>query len=138
MIKIKNTQSNLTKSKEDKNPTEFEIIFSIGFISVLVVSILKAITNFMYNSLFKEFAMFFVNDDFFATQCAIAGIFFNLITRFFMGKLYEQLGIKWVYFVNMVLELLHLNTILFFGKNKFGFFIFYTFNRISSGILLIL
>lgn len=119
--------------KEDPPKSEFEVLFSVGFLSVYLIAAVKGCTNFMFSGLFKEFGMYFVKDDLFTSQCAIIGIFLNLITRFFMGKITEKLGIKWVYVLNMVLELLCSSTIYFFGGNKIGFFFFIAFSRVSSG-----
>ena len=133
-----NTKNIEISPKEEETPaqSEIQVLCSIGFFSVYLIAAIKGCTNFMFSGLFKEFGMYFVKDDFFTSQCAIIGIFLNLITRFYMGKITEKVGIKWMYIINMILELLCSSTIYFFGGSKIGFFFFIAFGRISSGTLL--
>ena len=128
-------QINTTSDSYIIEKKEINILFSNNFNIVFLVSAARTCSNLLMGSLFKEIGLSLLNNDRFLTIIGIAGILINIFTRFSISHLHKFFGLKLMYFLNLLIEILSLLFLAFLGKNKIGFCVFFALNKISCGKL---
>ena len=114
-------------------PSVSSILFSTEFLLVFALTSIKSFSGFFYGENVKEIGNYMIEDDLFVTKVAMLGAFLNFLMRFSIGKLYEIFGIKMLYAINMILEMVQSLVLIFFGKTYLGFTIFILIWRASLG-----
>ena len=136
-----NPENNLNENlvvNDNPNPeNNFEqlkkIMLSSPFIIIYLITLIKTTSNFYFSAEIKTLGMFYVNDDYFLTNIISVGIFFSFFTRLAIGMIYNYMGMRLTYFINILFEMLCSVFLFFSGHSKTGFLIFVLCSRISSG-----
>ena len=131
--KIEMIKENLITKNKKTPKSETKILFSLGFMSVFLLTCVKSYTNFFFNENLKEIGIYFMEDDGLVTILALVGAIFNFLIRFAMGSLYEVLGLKLLYLANMCCEMIQSLILINFGRSLTGYVIYTFIFRSSAG-----
>lgn len=113
-------------------------IFSFKFLVLYMITLIRTLTGFYYGGEFKYIGMRLINDDNFITQVAMGAFFLNFMIRFLFGKMHEKFGILCLYYFNIITNFLMSFSLLVLDRSYTGVFLLICFQRIASGIFLIL
>ena len=119
--------------RDSVKPLVSNVLFSKEFILIFILTSIKSFSCFFYEQNIKEIGNYMIEDDLFITKVAMFGAFLNFLMRFSIGKLYKIIGIKMLYAINMILEMIQSLVLIFYGKTYLGFTIFIFIWRTSFG-----
>ena len=110
-----------------------QVLTSRKFILLFFVTMFKTASNFYFAMESKFLGMILIQDDSFLTTATSVLALCNIFIRMFLGPLFDIVGIKGMYFINILLNLCSVFFLFFWGESKIGFTIFFAFNRVSNG-----
>ena len=109
------------------------IVLSWEFALLFLVCALKITTGFLMGVMFKEFGLHFGFDDVTITKIGLAASSVSLISRFYMGKVVEWLTLRGAHALNLLIEMLVVTILYFFGDSLALYCVYAVLNRVSQG-----
>lgn len=134
-ISNKDLLENLLQKNQNKSPhiKERSVLLSAGFLIPNLLTLTKSMSTFFFGENLKEIGLYFIKNDTTVTFIALITSVLNLFIRFNMGALYDLIGLKKLFLLNTITEILSSLILVLFAEYTIGFLAFAIIWRCSNG-----